>query len=98
PIPCPPGTWSNAGASKCEACPIGYYSTKGGASYCTQCEQGHFCESADLSPQPCPLGFYNSRLGQMECSPCAPGTYTPAVASVQCTICPAGSSCINAAV
>ncbi|CAF4803636.1 unnamed protein product, partial [Rotaria sp. Silwood2] len=97
PIPCPPGTWSNAGAPQCKPCQAGYYSTKGGSSYCTICEQGHYCGTAELPPQPCPLGLYNDKLGQTECTPCGSGTYTPAQASVECTLCPAGSSCSNPA-
>lgn len=96
PIACPPGTWSAAGSGKCQPCETGYYSTKGGSSYCIKCEQGHYCGTAELPPEPCPLGFFNNELAQTQCSPCMPGTYTPAPGAVQCTICPAGSSCSNA--
>ncbi|CAF3158971.1 unnamed protein product [Rotaria sp. Silwood2] len=98
PIPCPPGTWSNAGAVQCQQCQLGYYSTTGGSSYCTICEPGHSCGAAELPPEACPLGFYNDKLGQVECTPCDSGTYTPATASVECTLCPAGSFCSDAAV
>jgi len=97
PIPCPPGTWSNAGASQCTPCEIGYYSAKAGSSYCTICEQGHYCELAHLLPQPCQLGTYNEKLGQTQCTACNLGTYTPAQVSVECRLCPAGSSCSNPA-
>jgi hypothetical protein len=77
PIPCPVGTWSNAGAAQCTPCETGYYSAKAGSSYCTICEQGHFCDLKHLPPQPCPLGTYNDKLGKTQCIDCGSGTYTP---------------------
>jgi hypothetical protein len=98
PIPCPVGTWSNAGAAQCTPCETGYYSAKAGSSYCTICEQGHFCDLKHLPPQPCPLGTYNDKLGKTQCIDCGSGTYTPKQASVECTLCPPGSYCPDPAI
>ena len=72
---CPEGTISQAGATECIPCDVGYYSAdptnSGGDSICLPCAPGAYTDKPSSSEcKPCPAGFYSAAPGSSSCSPC----------------------------
>ncbi len=71
-IPCYPGTYSNAGSSRCDPCPGGYQCSwfgsypvictagtyaMSGSDSCSQCDEGYSCPRDGMSqPEACEAG------------------------------------------
>lgn len=93
---CPLGFFAPAyGNLQCAECPRGSYSTALGTQQCTACPAGMTtgfpgAKGYDqcLIPAPCYPG-YISQTGFVPCSACPKNTFSPEIASQQCTRCPA---------
>jgi hypothetical protein len=72
-------------------CNLGSSSPTGSGS----CMPGHYCPPESAYPVEVPLGTFSSAYGSIAPSLCFPGTFTPMRASVFCSLCPSGSSCIS---
>lgn len=107
PIPCAPGTYSNASAtSTCAACEPGSYCPRyavtGDELATFRCSAGYYCLAGSTNATPsnatfgglCPAGHY-CPAGGWEPKPCADGTYEPRTGSSACQNCPAGYVCRN---
>ena len=71
---CLPGTYSGLGATECQSCQTGRYTSVGGSANCTKCPAGHACRDPSSEPQVCPPGSYS--LGnQKNCSACPAGEF-----------------------
>lgn len=53
-------------------CPLGKFADQIGATNCTICPLGFYCNETDRAPVKCPLGYY-STLGMSICLPCSAG-------------------------
>eukprot|EP00953_Heterococcus_sp_UTEX-ZZ885_P041727 21268-Heterococcus_DN1.PRE.1 len=75
-------------------CSAGYY-CDGGASVPTQHRVpiGYYSHAGAVAPVPCAPGTYVTETGQTDCLPTIPGYYAPAQATVNQTVCPAGTYC-----
>ena len=71
---CPPGTYGDAGTSRCISCIEGYYQPSSGASECIRC----------------PVGKYSEIQGASFCLDCATGSYSDSAGASKCTDCPDG--------
>ena len=96
---CQDGSWSDPGASECNACLAGTIPVGSG---CSHCDIGERYEGPGVC-SPCPPGSYNDELGQLECLPCPPGTASAtegAAAADACQACLPGtfSSSVGSAV
>jgi len=80
PLPCPPGTWSDApgltSTTECQLCPI-----------------GSGCGANSIEPQLCAPGSYANVTGLSICIRCEPGTYLDAEGATACKSCEQGSYC-----
>ncbi len=97
PQPCPPGTYSEIGASSCTPCSVGEWTVRHGSSYCDLCPIAHMCPNPSLAPLPCPLGTANPWPRQPSCFACSIGDYTPALQRPTCTACSYGHYCSDPA-
>lgn len=96
-VPCPAGSYLEAGSRRCLSCPAGTFSAVGAAS-CTACPAGSYSPLTGMtSAQPCtlcPVGSASTALSATSiatCVACAAGSFASAAGSTQCTACPAGS-------
>ena len=85
-------------------CPKGLYSDVTGLDACKICTEGYYCTGGTGLPTKCPKGYkcpqdsVNSIGTRIETEfPCEEGYYSSSLASADCTICPAGRMCNNAA-
>lgn len=92
---------------RCYECPIGYYASTTGSTYCKQCPEGYYCPDKK-GPLACPKGTYannNTRFNWNQwpnmnidtCLSCPPNTYANKTGSTECLPCPVGKSCYNPA-
>lgn len=93
PIPCPIGTFSEAGDGVCRPCQPGYYTLENGTVSCEPCPPGYMCKVPSESPKVCPRGSYTSCIAQECCTPCPMGSYNLHSGSTRCIKCPAGTKC-----
>lgn len=104
-IPCPRGTWRDAGApanpnsvSDCTASAAGFYADREGMTKPqvddNLCAVGHKCESGsrDKYSVPCPPGTYQNEEGKAVCIVCPAASYCLG-ATVDPIPCPAGYYC-----
>nr|CCA16646.1 conserved hypothetical protein [Albugo laibachii Nc14] len=74
PLPCPPGTYSDAfGAFECRACPMGYFCPEKSIEFTSlSCPMGYFCPSNTTShdANPCPPGTFGASLRLQSVSQC----------------------------
>lgn len=103
-LPCPDGTYCDAGYAAPYTCPVGYYCpnsstifecTAGqicpaGQTKWTKCEAGYFCSTTNTS-EVCPAGFFCTE-GVTEPTRCNTGEYC-GPGSTRNDTCPAGSYC-----
>jgi len=98
---CPPGfTTASEGADSCIGCDPGYFSSNYGSPHCDLCDLGLFSLGKASACSRCPKGTFNDRKAQSVCKPCGAGYFgvaTGFVSQTQCTKCPAGSYCPDAA-
>jgi hypothetical protein len=88
---CPPGTYSEGGASVCSLCPGGKFGNSSGltSSACTgPCPAGYVCGPGTVNGTAtlCPLGQFSGE-GSSVCSPCPGGRYgsVPPLVHASCT-------------
>ncbi|GMF51474.1 unnamed protein product [Phytophthora fragariaefolia] len=86
---CAAGTFSNANASTCSACPRGKWSAAG-ADVCTNCAAGTYTpNTGSTACYSCPRGFFSNQ-GDATCSACPVNTYSSSVgaSASACQACP----------
>ncbi|KAM9299008.1 uncharacterized protein PAF06_016002 [Gastrophryne carolinensis] len=106
PTPCPQGTFSLKtklhSEMECTPCPAGQYCGSPGLQTPSgQCNEGFYCVSASVSPEPllagptggpCPTGHF-CPSGSATPQPCPPGTYSPEERQAACRTCKEGFIC-----
>ena len=93
-IPCPKGSYCDAGSTMPLPCPAGTYrSTIGaaGSTDCPACPEGHSCAAGSFAPTPCAPGTYAAGTGNTECTSCTTGNYASDSGAASCSLCPSGS-------
>lgn len=92
-LDCPPGTWTEPGASACTPCGQGT-STNGlsRAPKCDACVRGSFAAgTGNAECTQCPLGTFATEERATSCNDCQPGRYAADLGSTACSLCPPGS-------
>jgi len=79
---CLAGQYAPRGASSCEHCSTGQYSSANGAAACTDCDAGYYCPSTGMSDSgfACAVGTYSSP-GESACTSCPVGQFADTTAS-----------------
>ena len=100
PKPCPPGTYSNSGATtSCTQCLQGYYCPGNTIDYREfPCPPGHYCTAGSSLPTPCNAGKYNPDWmsnSVAACLDCGAG-YFCEKGSPRRNVCPPGHYCAGA--
>eukprot|EP00931_Biecheleriopsis_adriatica_P066188 TRINITY_DN40589_c0_g1_i1.p1 TRINITY_DN40589_c0_g1~~TRINITY_DN40589_c0_g1_i1.p1 ORF type:complete len:1417 (+),score=230.05 TRINITY_DN40589_c0_g1_i1:77-4327(+) len=86
-LPCPKGSTSVAGSSRCHDCQGGRFAPSLNSTNCTACEPGSFGNLPGLHQcLPCAPGHFVSTSGARECVICPPGRFSTEGASV-CSEC-----------
>ena len=97
---CPVGYQCPAGSTEKEPCNPGTYSDIIGASVCTPCPAGFFCQGTENDLEHidiCPAGSY-CEANSDDHKLCPPGTFSlvnGAKSLSECTLCPAGYYCLS---
>jgi hypothetical protein len=85
---CPPGKFSQAGASDCIDCEAGRFQSDPGKSSCDACSVGTFsAELGSTACDDCAPGTAQRASGQASCEPCAKGTFAASSGSSSCLSC-----------
>ncbi|CAF1340422.1 unnamed protein product [Adineta ricciae] len=90
---CPPGTYSEGGATECTPCAKGTFAPAPGSAMCYDCPKAHMCPSTTEDAERCPQGTFNNATRQTCCRVCPPGTQARYIGMLECSPCPAGYAC-----
>lgn len=83
---CWPGSYSNAGAGACTACPAGSVSEVAGSPSCTYCIAGTFQPFSNKTAcLDCGTGTYSSN-GARACTACPKGSWNPDPRQASCRV------------
>lgn len=58
PVECPAGQFFKSKKKGCIECPAGTYNYLYGATFCTDCPIGQYCETGSVMPENCPQGSF----------------------------------------
>ncbi|KAJ6253713.1 insulin-like growth factor binding protein [Anaeramoeba flamelloides] len=81
------------GSEVCLPCSLGSYANETGLSFCYECPQGTYSNTATFTDncKECQPGMYTDETGSSYCKECAAGTYNPNYRSSMCHICANGT-------
>ncbi|KAJ6248404.1 insulin-like growth factor binding protein [Anaeramoeba flamelloides] len=92
---CPPGSYSNEGATQCIPCGAGDYNPNNGSASCEKCPPGTYNPvNGSLSISDCldcGPGNFSAYYGSSICSLCSTGSYNPSWRQENCISCPPGT-------
>ena len=84
-VPCARGSYHDAAAGVCVACPAGTYTNTAGSYTCIPATAGFMVVLGGSDQAPCPAGTF---LNGTACASCAPGTFAASSGATSCAACP----------